>query len=87
MIKIAIHHTGGKQRGFLGTPDNSIELFPWIAKIVAIKINDMEFSAAVDHHVPNVIVAVLINLRSSIQQMTIVLRTLFITIKIISMQI
>lgn len=75
-VKITVHHTGGKRRGSLCAPDNAVEFLPGIAKVIPVKVDDGEFTVAVDHHITNMIVAVLIALRPALQQMTILSKIL-----------
>src|SRR5699024_1898753 len=52
-------------------PDNTIEFFPWITVVVAVKIYDIELAVTIDHHIAYVVVTVLIGLLSAIQQMSV----------------
>ena len=70
-VKIAVHHTGGEQGGLLRTPHDPVEFLPRVSVITAVKINDAQLSALVDHHIADVIVAVLIHLRPAFQQIAV----------------
>src|SRR5690242_12493891 len=55
-----------------GTPYNAVEFFPRIAKIWAIEINDGKCILWRDNHISNMIIAMLIALRSVGKQITVI---------------
>ena len=70
-VKVAVHHAGRKERRFLGAPDDAVEFLPRIAEVVPVEIDDLQPAAAVDHHVPDMVVAVLEHLRPVPEQMAV----------------
>jgi len=64
----------GKVRTHRGAPHNAVELFPWIAIIAAIEIDDSELSFRRNDHIPHMIVAVLKTLRSPFEVWSVFLK-------------
>ena len=62
IIKISIYHTGGESGRDLSTPHDTIKLLPGIPLIIQVKNNDLQLSLAVDHHIPHMVIPVLVGL-------------------------
>ena len=69
-VKISVHHAGRKPRSRLGAPDNPVELLPRVAKVITVKVYNDQFSLF-NHHVADVVVAMLVGLGPSRQQMAV----------------
>ena len=67
MIKISVYHAGRKERRLLGTPNDTVELLPRITIVITVKINNIQLSVPADHHITDVVVAMLISLRSAFE--------------------
>ncbi len=72
MFKIAVDLTGRKSRHRLCRPHNAVKLFPGIAIVIAIEVNDNQL-AILDHHVLVMIITMLKTLRPIRQQVAVAL--------------
>lgn len=70
-IKVAVDHSTGKGRGILCGPDDAVELLPWVTIIIPVKIDDCKNALIIDHHIANMIVAMLVGLGTVGKKMTV----------------
>ena len=55
----------------MSTPYDTVKFLPWVTVIVSVKINNVELTVTVDHHITDMVVAMLVHLRSVFEQMTV----------------
>lgn len=55
----------------MSTPYDTVKFLPWVTVIVSVKINNVELTVTVDHHITDMVVAMLVHLRSAFEQMTV----------------
>ena len=66
-VEIAVHHAGSEPRRSLRAPYDAVEFLPGVAEITPVKVDDHQL-APLDHHIPDVIIPVLIKLRPSVKK-------------------
>jgi hypothetical protein len=70
-IKVSVHHTGGESRRCLCTPHDPVKFLPWVTEIITVKVNDGQNAVLVDHHISNMVITMLVALRSVPKQMAV----------------
>ena len=71
-VKITVDYTGSKRGRSLRAPYNTVKLLPRVAEVKPVKVNDDEFSGFINHHIADMVIAMLKRLGMAYKNIAIV---------------